>query len=161
MRKIINPYLHKEGYDCFGCSPDNPIGLHMEFYEDENEIISFWRPQPHFQGWVGVIHGGILSTLIDETCGWVITRKLQTTGVTSKLKIHYLHPTMNNDTQLTIRAHIKEQKGNFVFLTSTIENANGEVCVEAEAVYYAFDEQHAQSMGFTHCDVADDQLLSM
>ena len=40
MKKIINPWLHKEGYDCFGCAPDNPLGLKMDFFEDGNEIIS-------------------------------------------------------------------------------------------------------------------------
>ena len=34
MKKIINPWRNHEGYNCFGCSPDNPIGLHLEFYED-------------------------------------------------------------------------------------------------------------------------------
>ena len=87
MRKIKNPYLHKEGYNCFGCCPDNPIGLHMEFFEDGDDIISFWHPQEHYQGWVGVMHGGIVASLVDETFGWVVTRKLQTAGMTSKLEI--------------------------------------------------------------------------
>ena len=64
MRKIRNPWLHKEGYKCFGCAPDNPIGLHMEFFEEGDNILCFWRPQDHFEGWVGVLHGGIISTLI-------------------------------------------------------------------------------------------------
>ena len=41
-KKIINPWRNHEGYNCFGCSPDNPIGLHLEFYEDgEGEAIYF------------------------------------------------------------------------------------------------------------------------
>ena len=39
MKKIINPWRNHEGYNCFGCSPDNPIGLHMEFYEDADGMI--------------------------------------------------------------------------------------------------------------------------
>ena len=39
MKKIINPWRNHEGYNCFGCSPDNPIGLHMEFYEDGDYIV--------------------------------------------------------------------------------------------------------------------------
>ena len=38
MKKLINPYLEKQGYNCFGCSPKNPIGLHLEFWEDINRI---------------------------------------------------------------------------------------------------------------------------
>lgn len=79
----------KEGYDCFGCCPDNPIGVHMEFYEDGDDIISFWNPQTHYQGWINTMHGGILCTLIDEIAGWVIFRKLQTSGMTTHLEIKY------------------------------------------------------------------------
>lgn len=161
MRKIKNPWLAKEGYDCFGCSPENPLGLKMEFFEDGNDIISYWRPQEHYQGWVGVLHGGIISTLIDETAGWVVTRKLQTAGVTSRLNLHYLKPVKVDDSQLTVRARIKEQKRNLVFIDCTLEDSHGEICVEAEAVYYAYGEEKAHEMGFTCCDVEEEQLLSM
>ena len=42
MKKIINPWRDHPGYNCFGCCPDNPIGLHMEFYEDGDYIVSKW-----------------------------------------------------------------------------------------------------------------------
>ncbi|MCH4148783.1 MAG: PaaI family thioesterase [Prevotella sp.] len=161
MRKIKNPWIGKEGYDCYACSPDNPIGLHMEFFEDGDDIISFWRPSEHYQGWLGTMHGGILSTLIDETCGWVITRKVQTTGMTVRLDVHYKHPVKTDEAQLTIKAHITESHRNFVTMKATIENNNAEVCVEADVVYYAMDAEKAKEMGFTHCDVEDEQLFSM
>ena len=50
MKKIINPWRNHEGYNCFGCSPDNPIGLHMEFYEDGDYIVSTWHPEHNYQG---------------------------------------------------------------------------------------------------------------
>ena len=68
MKKIINPWRNHEGYNCFGCSPNNPIGLHLEFYEDGDYIVSTWHPEHNYQGWVDTMHGGILSTLIDEVC---------------------------------------------------------------------------------------------
>jgi acyl-coenzyme A thioesterase PaaI-like protein len=56
----------------------------MEFYEDGDYIVSKWNPDrlsasplraaKNYQGWVNTMHGGILSTLIDEVCGWVVTR---------------------------------------------------------------------------------------
>ena len=161
MRKIKNPYLHREGYNCFGCCPDNPVGLHMEFFEEGDEIISFWRPQEYYQGWVGVMHGGILATLIDEICGWVVTRKLQTAGMTSKLEVKYSKSLSTAHNQLTIRAKITSIHGCWVTIDSTIENANGEVCVEGQSVYYAFNEEKAKEMGFESCEVEDEQLLPM
>ena len=77
MKKIINPWKDMEGYNCFGCSPDNEAGVRMEFYEDGDEVVSIWKPRPEYQGWLNTLHGGIQSVLLDEICGWVVFRKLQ------------------------------------------------------------------------------------
>ena len=43
MKKIINPWEGLDGYMCFGCAPSNPMGLHMEFYEDGDDIVAYWE----------------------------------------------------------------------------------------------------------------------
>lgn len=43
MKKIINPWKGLEGYNCFGCAPNNEAGVRMEFYEDGDEIVSIWN----------------------------------------------------------------------------------------------------------------------
>ena len=92
MKKIINPWKNMEGYNCFGCSPDNEAGVRMEFYEDGDEVVSIWKPRPEYQGWLNTLHGGIQSVLLDEICGWVVFRKLQTGGVTSKMEPVFVSP---------------------------------------------------------------------
>jgi uncharacterized protein (TIGR00369 family) len=161
MRKIKNPWLKKEGYNCFGCAPDNPIGLHMDFFEDGEQIISYWRPQEYYQGWVDTLHGGIISTLMDETAGWVVTRKLQTAGVTSSLNVKFLKPVKTTESQITIRALVKERRRNIISIHVTLENSHEEICAEADAVYFAFGEEKAREMGFTECGVESEELLSM
>ena len=49
MQQIKNPWLGLEGYNCFGCCPTNPYGVKMQFYEDGQEIVSFWKPQDNYQ----------------------------------------------------------------------------------------------------------------
>ena len=159
MRKIRNPWLHKEGYKCFGCAPDNPIGLHMEFFEEGDNILCFWRPQDHFEGWVGVLHGGIISTLIDETAGWVVTRKLQAAGMTSKLEVTFRKPITSNEVQVTVKAHLSEQRRNMAFIDVVVENAHSEVCAEGRAIYSVMSAEKSEEMGFIPCDVEGDNLL--
>lgn len=89
MKKIKNPYLHLEGYNCFGCAPENPLGVKMEFYEDGDDIVSIWSPRSEYQGWLNTLHGGIQSVLLDEICAWVVMRKKQTAGVTSKMETRF------------------------------------------------------------------------
>ena len=66
MKKIINPWKGLEGYNCFGCAPNNEAGVKMEFYEDGDEVVSIWKPRPEYQGWIDTLHGGIQAVLMDE-----------------------------------------------------------------------------------------------
>jgi len=155
MKKIINPWNGHEGYNCFGCAPNNPYGLHMEFYEDGDYIVSTWHPEKNYQGWVDTMHGGVLSTLIDETCGWVVTRKKQTSGFTANLSVKFRKAVSTNEPALTIRANIVKQMRNLLFIHAEITNSQGELCTEGEATYFLMDQEKAKEMGFIHCDVEE------
>lgn len=159
MRKIKNPWLQKEGYNCFGCCPENPAGVHMEFYEAGDDIVCFWKPQAHFQGWIDTLHGGIQSTLIDEIASWVVFRKLQTTGVTSHLEVKYLKPIMTTENQITIRARLAEMKRQVAFIDITIYNSREEICTEGRATYFTATKEKAAEMGFTSCELEGEELL--
>jgi acyl-coenzyme A thioesterase PaaI-like protein len=52
---------------CFICGLENPVGLHLHIYETEPGIIESQYIAPdHFQGYPGVLHGGIVAAIIDE-----------------------------------------------------------------------------------------------
>ena len=156
MKKIKNPWLHKPGYNCIGCSPDNPMGLHLDFWEDGEDVVSRWTPTADYQGWIDTLHGGVQSLLLDEVAGWVVTRKLQTTGVTSKMEVQYVKPISTYDSLLTIRARISRQMRNVAFIESEIYNAHGEVCTKATLTYFCASRQKAEeTMGFCGCDVEE------
>ena len=155
LKKIINPWSGNPKYNCFGCSPNNPFGLHMEFYEDGDYIVSTWHPERNYQGWVDTMHGGVLSTLIDETCGWVVTRKMQTSGFTTNLSVKFRKAVSTNDPKLTVRANIMKQMRNLLFIHAEITNAAGELCVEGDATYFLMNQEKAKEMGFLHCDVEE------
>lgn len=156
MKKIKNPWLHKPGYNCIGCSPDNPMGLHLDFWEDGEDVVSQWTPTADYQGWIDTLHGGVQSLLLDEVAGWVVTRKLQTTGVTSKMEVQYVKPISTYDSLLTIRARISRQMRNVAFIEGEIYNAHGEVCTKATLTYFCASRQKAEeTMGFCGCDVEE------
>ena len=69
MKKITNPWTGLKGYNCIGCAPDNPFGLHLCFYEDGDDIVSKWHPSANYQGWLNTLHGGIQALLLDEVMG--------------------------------------------------------------------------------------------
>ena len=54
-----------EGF-CFGCGRRNPIGLKLKFTRDGDSLRTEFTPDKTHQGWPGLLHGGILGTLLDE-----------------------------------------------------------------------------------------------
>lgn len=156
MKKIINPWLDlvEEGYNCFACAPTNPYGLKMEFWEDEDDIVSFWNPGDNYQGWLKTLHGGIQATLMDEMGGWVVARKLQTSGMTINLNARYRRP-IPTDSEVTIeaRARIREMRRNIAIIDVTL-SVNESVCSEAELTYFCFPaEKAASEFRFRGCEV--------
>ncbi len=65
MKKIINPWKGLEGYNCFGCAPNNEAGVRMEFYEDSEEIVSIWKPRPNIRD------GSIPCTVVFRLFSWM------------------------------------------------------------------------------------------
>jgi acyl-coenzyme A thioesterase PaaI-like protein len=55
---------------CFICGLENPVGLHLHIYETEPGVVETTYVAPdHFQGYPGVLHGGIVAAIIDEISG--------------------------------------------------------------------------------------------
>ncbi len=160
MRKIINPWMGMEGYNCFACAPHNENGLKMDFFEDGDDVVSIWKPRSAYQGWTDTLHGGIQATLLDEVCAWAILRKLQTTGVTSKMEVRYLKAISTNDSHLTIRAHIVEQRRNLITVEAGIYDSDDKLCTQATCLYFSFSKEKArEEMGFQSCEVEEEQTL--
>lgn len=66
MSKIKQP----NSRHCFICGLENPIGLHLHIYETEPGVVeSKYIAPDHFQGYPGVLHGGIVAAIIDEISG--------------------------------------------------------------------------------------------
>lgn len=116
----------------------------MEFYEDGDDVVAVWTPRIEFQGWNNTLHGGIQATLADEIASWVIFRKLQTGGVTSKMEVKYLRPVLISEGDITLRARIVEKRRNLVRVAVEITNGKGERTTEVECLYFTFSEERAR-----------------
>ncbi|MFC2068480.1 PaaI family thioesterase [Chloroflexota bacterium] len=74
------------GYSmCFGCGQDNPIGLKLSFQRDGKTARAEFTPKSVYQGWSGIVRGGITICLLDEAMsyaalfgGMKVTAEMQT-----------------------------------------------------------------------------------
>ena len=135
MKKIINPWHGKGVYTCFGCSDDNKIGLHMEFYDDGEGLVSKWVPGKYYEGYVDTLHGGIQSTMHDEIASWVVYTKGETAGFTTELNVKFLKHVLVSQGEITIKGKIIERNRKFIKMHTQLFNNSGELCSEATVTY--------------------------
>ncbi|KYZ75557.1 thioesterase [Anaerosporomusa subterranea] len=117
---------------CFVCGEENPIGLHLTFSEENETYISTFTPGPEHQSYNGVLHGGIISTLLDEIMARYLYAKGQT-AVTAKLEVRFRAPTPIGQ-PLTIRGRIVGQKGSMYEMAGSIALADGTITAESKAL---------------------------
>lgn len=120
---------------CFGCGQENPHSLGIELEGAQSGAIGRVHFGPEHQGAPGLVHGGLLATLIDETMGAVVYGG-KVTRVTAEMTVRYRRPTPVG-TDLVCRASLGDVSGRrfTVLATITAADASDDVLVEAEAVY--------------------------
>jgi uncharacterized protein (TIGR00369 family) len=79
--------------NCFVCGEKNPGGLHLSFdiNQEKQTLKTTFVASPTFQGWDGIVHGGIISTLLDEAMAKLVY-ELGYQAVTASLEIRFKKP---------------------------------------------------------------------
>jgi len=144
MRRINNPFVGNDGYDCFACCPDNPHGLQMQFYEDDDAVICRWDPQPRFEGYTGVLHGGIQATLMDELASWCIFIRRDTAGATQHVDVSYLKPVYTAKGTIALRSRIGEVRENLVMVDIDLYDGSDTLCTQGRVTYFTYPERLAR-----------------
>lgn len=81
--------LFGEDQPCFGCGPQHPIGMHLKFERDGDEIVSRFTPGENHQGPPGIMHGGLVATFADEVAAWALVAGLGKFGFTVSFDARY------------------------------------------------------------------------
>ncbi|MEG6615097.1 PaaI family thioesterase [Peptococcaceae bacterium 1198_IL3148] len=119
---------------CFGCSPHNPIGLKLLPQVDEDKCVAVFTPRPEHQGWVGYMHGGLITTLLDEVMGnWLWQNDKP--SVTAEMNVRFIKPVPIGD-ELTAIAHVKNERSRIVEMEAEILLADGQRAAKATAKFF-------------------------
>jgi uncharacterized protein (TIGR00369 family) len=120
---------------CFVCGVENKFGLQLKFYESEPGLVIAETTVPeHFQGYPGVVHGGIVAAMLDEVSGRsMLHGEPARFMVTAKLNVRYRKPVPVGE-KLLLEGRAKEDNGRIATVTGAIYNQAHELLAEAEAV---------------------------
>lgn len=79
-------------HNCFGCGKLNATGLQLEFHADaRGGVWTEFVPAARFEGYTGMVHGGVISTVLDEVMAWSLYRQ-QTWAVTAEMTVRFRAP---------------------------------------------------------------------
>ncbi len=78
---------------CFACGQRNPEGLHLSFFVDPDARTSatVWVPRPVHVGYADTVHGGLVSTVLDEAVA-KLAGGLGSPAVTAELRVRFRKP---------------------------------------------------------------------
>lgn len=125
---------------CFVCGIENSIGLKLRFYtDDQGRCITRFHPRPEHQGYPGHLHGGIISTLLDESMGRVLTSQ-GVFALTGRLNIKFGKP-VPLDQELTIIGELTRSRSRSYEAIGRIELPDATVLVEGSGTYVRLPEE--------------------
>src|SRR4051794_36096147 len=118
---------------CFVCGLENPAGLRLVFYETSpNEVMASYAPPEQFQGYPGVLHGGIVASLLDEAGGRVVMiGNHRHFMMTAKMEVKYRRPTPLGQ-PVTIYGRLLKMRGRLALAHAELRLVDGTVTAEAE-----------------------------
>jgi acyl-coenzyme A thioesterase PaaI-like protein len=138
--------LYLPTYDmCYVCGHKNPNGLQLRFYVEGEAVKTEFSPKANQLGYPGVVHGGIISAIMDEVMGWPMSVLRGRLGMTTQLQIRFLKPVKFGQTYLisafTVDAERRLWKGRGEW-----RDPQGTLYVEGLGTYMPFSTEETQKM---------------
>lgn len=124
------PDLTDDG-GCFACGKSNPVGLKLEFVEQNGEYVAFFTPAKEHQGFAGIAHGGIICTLLDEAMAryaWIRGRK----AVTAEINVRLKRPARVGSI-LKVTGRIDSEDRRVIKASAQVTDESGEIVAQASA----------------------------
>lgn len=119
---------------CFGCGQNNPIGLKLDFQWDGKTASVEFTPTEFYQGWSGLVHGGILICLLDEAMGWAALFE-GLYCITAEMQARLRRPVSIGET-LIITSSITKRNRKLVKAKASISLKDGTLIAEGTATQF-------------------------
>jgi acyl-coenzyme A thioesterase PaaI-like protein len=149
---------------CLVCGQSNPHGLklHLFVVEATGAVRVDFTPKPQHIGFEGIVHGGILATVIDEAMVWAATWAGKRFCVCAEMTVRFQQIAPVGE-PLSIEANVKTLRSRLIETTCLVRNAGNDVSTEASGKYTPVPESRSREFMSTFVEepatVAARQLL--
>ena len=129
------------GYkNCFVCGKDNPIGLNITFFKDQDKVRAEFIPESKHQGFKEIVHGGILFSILDEIMGRtaVIAKGVMT--MTVEINIKYRKKALVGEKIIFI-AQMTKDLGRMIEAQAEARSEDGTLLIEAKGKFIVISKE--------------------
>jgi acyl-coenzyme A thioesterase PaaI-like protein len=130
-------------HHCFGCGDANPHGLRLRFRPRVGGgVWARFSPTRDHEGYLGMTHGGILATLLDEAMSWAVTHDGDL-GVTARMTLTFRQPARVGD-ELLLLARVVTSRARVLDTHAEARRLSDDALLaEAEARFIRVSKQQA------------------
>jgi uncharacterized protein (TIGR00369 family) len=129
---------------CFFCGPATG-GLALELQYANGSVFCEFTAHEKFQGYDGVIHGGIVTGILDEVMWWTLFMETRMITATWKIEVEFRRPISCGKTYRASGQFLRSARKTYC-LAGLIEDTSGHLCTQAKGFFL-------KTKGFTSEDI--------
>jgi len=132
---------------CFVCGRENSAGLKMEFFELEPGLVQSKLTVPqNYGGYPGVVHGGVITAMLDECSGRAAQTGPNDFMFTSEIKVRF-RKTVPTDELIVVTGTFLRRRNRVAFAHGEIRNEVGELLAESDGVFVDIPKEKLKEIG--------------
>ena len=133
--------------NCFGCGSDNPIGLKLRYRIEGDNVVTSFVPQEEHQGWPGITHGGIITSLLYE----VMENYPYQNGIVAMMRsmeTRFMKPISTGQT-ITAKSWLVERSGRLLKVAGSLISEEDQVLAKGQADLLVLNEEQINRLGIS------------
>ena len=130
---------------CFGCGDANPIGLRLRYRSEGDRLVTEFTPGEAHQGWPGIVHGGIIATLLYEVME-NLPHHAGKVAMMRGMQTRFRRPALTGE-RITAAAWLTSGAGREMRATAQLTRGQGEIVAEGSADLVALGEERIKRLG--------------
>lgn len=146
----------QDDHMCFACGPANAAGLHMQLYADSESVVSRLVVPDHLRGWSDLVHGGVISTILDEIMSWGAIHLLQKIILTKSMTVEFIKPVRIGQSLRAV-SRIVENERNQAGMEGRLYLEPDTLCARARGEFALLKPRVALRLGV----VSEDELQNI
>jgi len=127
----VLPHTHS----CFVCGESNPVGLKLRFHTDGRVVQTRFTPRPEHIGFKGIVHGGLITTLLDEVMVWACAVQTKRFAFCAELNVRFLN-SLPPGREVLVSGEMAANRRNRIYdAKATLRDLAGTMFAEATGKY--------------------------